>query len=219
MAKPIKPKDIKPKTDGEAPAASAGAAAPSGGGGLDLKFIITIAVVLLSNIICSGAAVYFLAPMVLVPAISAQLPKAEGEAAKPKKVEGPKLGLNLELDEFTANLKLDPNKPGNQFIRVKMTLSVAVPKEEDCNLETKPGGGGEGGGNPCEKAFNGHMAPFVPTIRDIVNAALMRRTADDISTPEGQEALKDDIRTQINGILGEKYKILRVNFQDFVVQR
>jgi flagellar basal body-associated protein FliL len=40
-----------------------------------------------------------------------------------------------------------------------------------------------------------------------------------LSTPEGVETLKDEIKEQINQVLSEEYKVIRVNFQDFIIQR
>lgn len=276
MAKPTKPKDLKPKADGEGEASSA-----KGGGGLDIKFIITILAVVICSIGGSVGAVYFIAPMVLVPAITAHLPKGEGapaeEAAGGEEKKESSVGMTLELDEFTVNLKSDPNVGGNQFVRAKIALSIGVPPAEECDhpkAQLAPGAlgtpraiavvsqpshqcapektdvlaqsqpvnflssgtlagaaipvadrtllaeGGEGGGGEeaCLKAFQAKMGKYVPSIRDVVNSSLMKRTAAEIATIEGQESLKDDIKGQVSQLLGEEYKVLRVNFQDFIIQ-
>jgi flagellar basal body-associated protein FliL len=241
MAKPVKPKDLKPKsTDVSAeavtPVATDGATGDNtanntnqqpvtakGGGGLDLKFIITLVVVLISTTVTSLASVYFIAPMVLVPAIVAKLPppgeavaaEGEDEDGHETKSEGPKLGLSFPLDEFTANLKDDPELGGTQYVKTKMALSIGVPKSEDCialkeeaehaahKKEGAEGGGhgeapkAEGGGHgeatapakptedPCITSFSTNMAPFVPTIRDIINGSLMAHTAEEPSQSQG----------------------------------
>ncbi len=252
MARPTKPKDIKPKALDESGAPVAG-----GGGGepkLDLKLIITIVAIFVASIVGSAASVYFLAPMVVVPAVVEQVLAATTEGggehgggahAGPHQT----VGMNLELDEFTVNLKSDPSLGGNQFLRTKMSLSIAVPPEEYCD----PTGGhaqlpvetaivdGEtgivagaaasadeevllaagGGGDPyaaCQARFNQSMARFVPTMRDIINQSLMKRTAGTLGTIEGQEILKDDIKDQINHLMGDHYAVIRVNFSDFIIQ-
>ena len=293
MAKPTKPKDLKP----EEGAAAGGGAPPAGGGGLDLKFIITILAIVLFSLGSSVGSIFFLGPMVLVPAIVEQLPKGEhGEEGEHGGEEGhgggghhASVGLNLELDEFTANLKRDPNARGTQYVRTKVSLSVGVPEAEDCmllmaphaatvpppsktlalkggktsldtgviagaaaplitsaaapltNLGTSPiqditvdelkreiqqthpelanGGGGPSPYDLCLTEFKHHMAVYVPTIRDVINTALMKRTAGNLESLEGQEALKDDIKDQINHLLGGERKVIRVNFQDFIIQR
>jgi flagellar basal body-associated protein FliL len=273
MARPTKPKDLKPVPDAaaageEAKGDKAHKGGGGGGGGLDLKFIVTILTIVMCSIGGSVGAMYFLAPMIIVPAIVAQLPKPEehgaGADAHGAKASTSKVGMNLELDEFTVNLKKDPNIPGNQFVRTKMALSITAPEEGDCTLlmgktafkpisvkkgyvamtlpEVLEGGVivgaaapvssmgrdylASGGGAPaaspydtCMGHFKDHMGPFVPTIRDIVNAALMKRTAGNLASPEGQEALKDEIKDQINHLLDHGYQVVRVNFQDFIIQR
>jgi flagellar basal body-associated protein FliL len=276
MSKPTKPKDLKPDE-------AAGGAAPApaaGGGGLDLKFIITILAIVLFSIGSSVGAIYFLGPMVLVPAIVAQMPKpepaegAEGEGGGEGEGEAKghaNIGLTMELDEFTANLKEDPALHGTQYVRTKVALSIGVPEAEDCTklmaaqrksptialkvsspleraaqLAALQGGTIAGAAAPirditpealqevpelanggaaaspydtCLGEFKHHMAVYVPTIRDIINSALMKRTAGNLESLEGQEALKDEIKDQINQLLGEERKVIRVNFQDFIIQR
>jgi flagellar basal body-associated protein FliL len=255
MARPTKPKDLKPKVDGE----SAEAPATGGGGGLDLKFIIMVVVILVATIGGSVGSSYLMTTMFVVPEIGkvAKIagPAAGGEGAAAAE-GGPadaastetaanEVGMNLELDEFMVNLKSDPNAGGSQYLRAKMALSIKVPEKENCYMESKegkkamlppdliPGGkivgaalpmdrtliAEEGGGPSCEQIFKNNMSKYVPSARDVINAALMKRTATSLATLEGQEALKDEIRDQLSQITAPNYKILRVNFQDFIIQR
>jgi flagellar basal body-associated protein FliL len=249
-AAPLKPKDPKPKTD-ETGAADASAA--NAAGALDKKFIITLLMIIFTNVFCMAGAIYFLGPLVIVPAITKNIPKgaegdahaAEGDAAAAEggdahaeaPPEKPSLGLNFPMEEFTVNLKAPHGT--NQFARVSMALSVLVPKEEDCSVKhepaagEKPAEGGHGGGHgeappaaaapgddPCMKGFTAKMTPFLPTIRDIINGAMMKRSADDLSTPDGQEAFKDDVKQQVNQVIANNhYQVQRVNFEDLIIQR
>ncbi|MFN8615069.1 MAG: flagellar basal body-associated FliL family protein [Vampirovibrionales bacterium] len=81
-------------------------------------------------------------------------------------------------------------------------------------------GGGEAADpyKTCTDAFAKNMTPYGPTIRDIINQSLMKRTAGTLATIEGQELLKDDIKAQINSLIGPKYSVIRVNFSDFIIQ-
>lgn len=255
MARPTKPKDLKPKMEGEAasPAASTGG---GGGGGFDLKFIILIVVVLLASILGSAGSAFIMATMFIVPEISKAVqtggPHPEGEAeahhggpADPASTETPghQIGMNLELDEFKVNLKSDPSLEGSQFLAAKMALSIKVPEKENCYAHAeghaslppsfREGGviagaaiptdptllASEGEGPSCEDSFKTGMSKYVPTMRDIINAALMKRTATVLATLEGQETLKDEIKEQLNQILAPDYEVLRVNFQDFIIQK
>lgn len=247
MARPTKPKDLKPKVDGEAPAAS------GGGGGLDLKFIIMVVVIVIASIGGSAGSAYLMTTMFVMPELAKVSHGAGGEGgehgAEPTGPDGAstetpahEVGMNLELDEFTVNLKTDPNLGGSQFLRAKMALSVKVPEKENCYLEhhaalvpvvyangkivgaaapvdrTMLASGGESGPS-CEDMFKINMGKYVPTIRDVINAALMKRTASTLATLEGQEALKDEIKQQLGAILAPNYDVLRVNFQDFIIQK
>lgn len=247
MARPTKPKDLKPKVEGEAPAAPA----PAGGGGLDMKFIILIIVAIIGPILGSAGSAYLMTTLFVMPEISklATAKPAGDGSTTPTGPDGAstetpanQVGMNLELDEFTVNLKADPNMEGTQYLRAKMALSIKVPEKENCYAEKAAfvpmpiqvrGGkivgaavpvdrtmlAEEGGGPSCEQVFKNNMGKYVPTIRDVINAALMKRTATSLATLEGQEALKDEIKEQLNQILAPNYEVLRVNFQDFIIQK
>lgn len=148
------------------------------------------------------------------------------------------LGQNYKLEDFTVNLTPNPRSPSeNQFLRAKMSLSFKVPEEENCLIQKmkhahdKPaeggGEGGHGGGapkpegeDPCEKAFKEKLQTFLPNIRDVINSSLMRRTANALSSIEGQEMLKDEIIEQLNTLVHPiEYSVLRINFEEFIVQR
>lgn len=256
MARPTKPKDLKPKVDGEG---GSGAAAPEaagggGGGGLDLKFIIMVVVILVATIGGSVGSSYLMTTMFVVPELSklAHAPagghgEGEGDGHAPTghdgastETPGSEVGMNLELDEFMVNLKPDPNLAGSQYLRAKMALSVKVPDAQNCYAvhhasalpvgdgkivgaaapvdRTMLASGGEAGPS-CEDVFKNNMSKYVPTVRDVINASLMKRSASLLATLEGQESLKDEIKEQLTSIMAPDYQVLRVNFQDFIIQR
>jgi flagellar basal body-associated protein FliL len=248
MARPTKPKDLKPKVEGEAPAAPA---AGGGGGGLDLKYIILVVVVVVASILGNVGSAYLMTSMFVIPEIGklahAKAPDdadhSGGHDGASTETPAHEVGMNLELDEFTVNLKADPNMEGSQYLRAKMALSIKVPEAENCYAKAHhatlpadliPGGkiigaavpvdratlasGGEAGPS-CEQIFKDNMGKYVPTIRDVINAALMKRTATLLATLEGQESLKDEIKDQVSQIMAPNYEVLRVNFQDFIIQK
>lgn len=254
MARPTKPKDLKPKVEGEgadspAPVAAGG----NGGGGLDLKFIIMVVVILLASIGGSVGSSYLMTTMFVMPEIgkvahAAGAGQGEGEGGHAPtghdgastEAAGNEVGMSLELDEFMVNLKSDPSIPGSQYLRAKITLSVKVPEPENCYAEhhasvmpyeagrivgaaapvdhTLLASGGESGPS-CEDVFKKNMSRYVPTVRDVINGSLMKRNASLLATLEGQESLKDEIKDQLNTIMAPNYQVLRVNFQDFIIQR
>jgi flagellar basal body-associated protein FliL len=275
MSNPAKPKDMKPKAEGEA-APAAGGAAPAAGG-LDMKFIILVAVMVLSSILGSAGSVYLMTSMVVTPEIQklAKAGPAEGAAKEEGAKEGGDgdaaandVGMNLELDEFMINLKSDPALGGNQYLKAKMALSIKPPDKENCFKKEKAdahtiltpqrlpmdttvasmpsalyqgtiagaaapiimagendfdptllAGEGESGPPPCETEFKASMGRYVPTIRDVINASLMKRTASQLASSEGQETLKDEIKEQLSQMMAPDYEVLRVNFQDFIIQK
>jgi flagellar basal body-associated protein FliL len=165
---------------------------------------------------------------------------AHGGAGGHGEASASQVGMTLKFEDFTINLKKDPTLRGNQYLSAKMSVSVQVPKDKDCltpliapaegehgAAHAEGGGGGHGesapAGSPletCQKGFQEAMTPFVPTLRDIVNTAFMKRTATQVASVDGQESLKDEITTEMNSVLtNSNYNVLRVNFENFVVQR
>ena len=244
MARPTKPKDLKPKEADIAPVPGGGPA-PAAGPALDIKLIAIIVVMSLVSVLGSVGGMYGLWEFVIKNQVAQSAPAhgEEGEAGAHgeggEEAHAPVVGMNLELDEFTVNLKTDPTEGGEQFLRTKMALSIQVPPTEDCyavkhaslpsdgtiagaaapvvDRETLASGGG--GGPSCEDVFKGNMGKFVPTVRDIINGALMKRTAGTLATLEGQEALKDEIKEEVNAIMAPNYQVIRVNFQEFIIDR
>ena len=244
MARPTKPKDLKPKADADvgAPAKAPGAAPP-----VDLKFIILLVLVVVLSIAGSAGSAYVIGKYVLLPEIE-KLQTADhggdGGIDAPPVDPITEVGMNLELDEFLV--ALTPAKGGpKQYLRAKISLNIHVPEEENCYATHKEhssvpadlqGGRVVGaaisvdgkelaqhgeGGDPaaaCEAAFKGNMARFVPTIRDTVNTALMTQTITDLASKDGQEHLKDEIQSAVTSIMQPNYSVLRVNFEDFITQ-
>lgn len=246
MARPTKPKDLKPKTDGEA--GPAPMPLPGGGGGaaLDIKFIAALAVMAIVSLLGAAGSSYVVAEYVIKPELaktvkSAPTDEEDSDAHGGGHGSANQIGMNLELDEFTVNLKPDTQLGGTQYLRAKVALSIKVPDAENCYAQhaaayvIQVGGGkiagaaapidktlvasGGSSGPTCEDIFKNNMGKFVPTIRDVVNASLMKRTASTLATLEGQESLKDEVKEQLNAIMAPNYEVLRVNFQDFIIQR
>src|SRR6478609_1335399 len=142
MSSPAKPKEMKPKDEGEAAPAASGAASAPAAGGLDLKFIILVVVMVVSSILGSAGSVYLMTSMFVTPEIQklAKAKPAEGaEAEKGGEEKGEastnEIGMNLELDEFMVNLKTDAALGGNQYLKTKVALSIKPPDKENCFLK------------------------------------------------------------------------------------
>src|SRR5262249_5591842 len=141
MARPTKPKDLKPKAEGEAPGPAPGGAAPKGGGGgMDLTLIIALVIAAIISVGGAAGSTYLMTTQVLMPYIDKKIATAgsgeegaEGEHAAPDAgAETNAVGMNLELDDFMVNLKPDPALGGTQYLKSKIALSIKVPEAENC---------------------------------------------------------------------------------------
>lgn len=116
------------------------------------------------------------------------LAKSKGHPKHAKPVPGP----IMPLDEFLVNLA-DPT--GDHFLKVTV------------NLELKK----DSGKTPDS------LKDQVPPIRDAVLGALCSKTRDQVTPQSGRDALKIEIRKDVNAALGEN-DVQNVYFSDFVTQ-
>lgn len=98
------------------------------------------------------------------------------------------IGKLVPLETFLVNLR---GSRGRKLIKINMELEVA----------------GEGILDELDKRK--------PQIRDIIIFLVSSKTFDDISTRQGKEMLRDEIRDQVNPFL-TKGQIKRVYFTDFI---
>jgi len=54
-------------------------------------------------------------------------------------------------------------------------------------------------------------------LRDVIISTLSAKTSDQLRTPEGKEALKEELKERINSVLA-KGQIARVYFTEFAIQ-
>jgi flagellar protein FliL len=54
-------------------------------------------------------------------------------------------------------------------------------------------------------------------LRDIIISTLSSKSSEDLRTPEGKEALKEELKERINSVLA-KGQIARIYFTDFAIQ-
>ncbi|MHB1159368.1 MAG: flagellar basal body-associated FliL family protein [Chloroflexota bacterium] len=65
--------------------------------------------------------------------------------------------------------------------------------------------------------FERELAPRAPLIEDAIITILAARTAGDLSTPEGKQRLKTDLKDSLNRMLGGD-QVSNVYFTQFVMQ-
>lgn len=120
--------------------------------------------------------------------------KAEGGhggAAKEKAHVEVDAGKIIALDPFTVNLASGANAVPRY---VRMNVSVELEKE----------------------ATDDEFKIKTPRARDTIISLLNSRKATDISTPEGRELLKEDIKRAINGYM-QTSKVKGVYFTNFAI--
>lgn len=141
-----------------------------------LLLIIIIAVVVLA--LAGGGAAFFIMKKKAAEA------EAEGDTsdhkekptkvAKKHKAEPGKPPVYVPLEPFTVKLFGD----GERYVQTTLQLRVDDPKAAD------------------------QIKAFTPTIRSNVNKLLMRTKPSTLDSAEGMDALSNDIKDEVNGVVG-----------------
>lgn len=217
MVKPTQPRGVKPKS--EETQANEGKDTGELNGA---KFIITNAVVTLLICIVFVGSNYFIVQS-SVNAIANKIAGGEvaategADASAEAEGEAVERGLILDLGEFILNLS---DSKAKRYLKVDVAIELSKldtdPKEEAA------GGGGEGGhgaaaANPME-AFAKEMDQFKPAVRDSIITVLSSRSSEELSSAEGKEKAKDQIKEGINAVFGGEREVLRVSFGTFIIQ-
>ena len=99
------------------------------------------------------------------------------------------IGKLVPMETFLVNLA---GMRGNKLVKINMELEVDGPKVED-ELDKRK-----------------------PQVRDIIIILLSSKTYDQVTTREGKENLREEVRDTVNSFL-VKGKIKKVYFTDFIV--
>jgi len=164
------------------------------------KLLVIIIAAVLVIVLAGGGAAYFLLKKGDDPAADDE--EAAVEKDKPKKKKGEKEAppVYIPIEPFTVNLVPET---GDQYLQV--TISVEV---EDAHL-------GE--------ALKLHM----PKLRNRIMLILSSKKASELASREGKEALAEEIRDTINGVIGEppakgkkaaEGPVKEVLFTSFIIQ-
>ncbi|RMG40301.1 MAG: flagellar basal body protein FliL [Candidatus Dadabacteria bacterium] len=122
----------------------------------------------------------------------------------------------VEFDTFIVNLSAN-----SSFLKVKLIL------EYDPELvmggEGEGGGhaygGGASGGGEGEGGLPGVLGEKEPQIRDAVIRVLSSKTAEEVLTQEGKEALKEELIEAINEATGlDEGPVVNIYFAEFIIQ-
>jgi flagellar FliL protein len=148
-----------------------------------------------------------------------------GEGPTLVRIYEPGDGYMVDTGTKVVNLA-DPG--GRRFLRA--TVVIELPPLEDMDLPTATGTherpGASGGGGEEEtvseeelrlQAFNALMEKRMPIINDVINTLLTSKTFEEIYTVEGKEALRGEIREELNRRI-PGLGVIAVYFTEFVVQ-
>ena len=222
MANPTKPKDAKPKAEGDdfeiKQTTKVETTAPQA------SMLVMIAVVAVAVILIIGAN-YFLVDMKLshMEKQLAEISLASPEDAAADDEEGiaSERGIILDLGEFILNLA-DVNT--RKFLKVNVAIELSK-KESDIAAaeaaEKASGGGhGHGGGAPVDPMaeIEKEMNQFKPSIRDAIISILSSKTSEELAATPGKELAKEQIKEAINAIFEGEREVLRVSFGSFFIQ-
>lgn len=220
MAKPEQPKDIKPKTEGDAAPAAPKAKKP-----IDENMKVILINLVTTILIC----VLFLSVNYVIQAslltsklaqqsASTEEAPAEGDAADSGDGSEVQRGVIVDLGDFILNLSdVAPRK----YLKVNVALEVSTKPEDSAPAEgaKKEGGeGGEGGGAAAASPLETEMAQFKPAIRDAIITTLSSKTSAELSTVAGKELAKEQITEAVNGLFAGDREVLRVSFGQFIIQ-
>lgn len=216
MAKPDQPKDIKPKTEGEA-------AAPKTKMQIDENMKVIVINLVTTVLICVlFLSVNYVLQASLLNSKLSQITSANaGDTTTDSADSGEdnssdvQKGFILDLGDFILNLSdISPRK----YLKVNVALEVSS-KPEDAQAAAAPAKkeGGEGGG-AAASPLEAEMAQFKPAIRDAIITTLSSKTAAELSTVAGKELAKEQISEAVNGLFAGDREVLRVSFGQFIIQ-
>jgi flagellar FliL protein len=116
-------------------------------------------------------------------------------------------GIMIPLDQKVVNLV-----KGGEFRYAKVGLTIEVRPAAASFYDLK--------GEPrvvAEKELVKEFEGAIPLLLDALGRVVGSKTSDDLGTPEGREALRTELLTEIKHILGEK-EVLDIYFTDLVMQ-
>jgi flagellar FliL protein len=155
-------------------------------------------------------------PAIAAPTVVAEAHTDAGHAPKqPKVIYEPGMGVMIDTGTKVVNLA-DPG--GRRFLRTTVVVEVAPPAEHsDSEAEAHSSGGSATTESPAVVELRNAVNQKMPIINDALNSLLTSKTFEQIYTLEGKEALRSEIKEELNRRLPE-LGVITVYFTEFVVQ-
>ena len=151
------------------------------------KSTIIIAVVVLLVLAVIGGG-FFMMWQKLTTLNAPRPAEAEHSSAKNEQHDG--IGPVFPLDAFIVNLS---DQGGKRYLRITMSLELA-----DAKLAEE-------------------LTKRLPQIRDAILTILPTRKVDDLQSAEGKNALRNEIISSLNGLMG-KEAVKKIYITEFVIQ-
>lgn len=149
-------------------------------------------VVMLGLIVVVQAVVAIgLTQFVILPRLGVQNAGVAEDQTGEVEVELPELGVLVNLQEIIVTLDPDARKP--RYLRINVNLEVR------------------------DAVVAKIASERVPQLRDLVIMALSAKTVEDMTTPAGKKALRDEIFRDVSARMPEG-ALMNVYFSDLVVQ-
>lgn len=154
-------------------------------------FLQNKAVILGAIVVVQTLLAIGLTQFVILPRVGAQGAGMADNPTEEAAAEALEAGEIVGLEEIIVTLDSNPAKP--RYLRINVSLEVRS-------------------GEAATRA-----AARIPQLRDIVIMALSQKSVDDLSTPAGKRALRDELTRDLSSQLPEG-ALMNVFFSDLVIQ-
>ncbi len=136
---------------------------------------------------------------------------------KPRRVPEP--GLFYPVSDRVVNLAGPPGV--RNYARIELSFEFEPPADAKGHAKKDAGGGGHGAPASAEPALDPALEPVAARkvqIDDAVLRIISSKTAEEITSAEGKEALKAELMEAVDTLLGGKPSIIGVYIVRLVVQ-
>jgi flagellar FliL protein len=157
-----------------------------------------------------------------LPALAASVAVAEAHTEsetehtekQPDLIYEPGMGVMIDTGTKVVNLA-DPG--GRRFLRATVVVEVEPPPHSAETETSAAEGEGEAAESPAVVELRNEVNQKLPIINDALNSLLTSKTFEQIYTLEGKEALRNEIKDELNKRLPD-FGVITVYFTEFVVQ-
>ena len=118
-------------------------------------------------------------------------------------------GFTYPVKEKVVNLA-DPG--AKRYLKVSLALQVPENPAAAAKRKAPPTPEEE---KKFQEEFSQH---FNAQVNDVLVNVLSAKRTDDVTTPEGKERLREELKGRINSFLPKDQKVTKIFLQDFVIQ-